>query len=131
MDKENVPQDNANILEGKFRLVKYATERDGSYTKVKTVGWEPENIVLQQAWDNIHEEIEAVRKLVKAGKRSPLAYHMARQMLDVQMVAGYMGYPGFLVRLHLYPWFFRKLTNGQLEKYARTFRIPVTELVQV
>ena len=68
-----MPQDDANILEGKLKVLKYAVDSDGSYTKVKTVGWEPENIVLNQAWDEINEKVALVRDQVKAGKLSPAA----------------------------------------------------------
>ncbi len=62
MEKDKVPQDDDNVLEGKLKVVKYAIDDDGSYTKVQTVGWEPENIVLYQAWEVINERVELVRK---------------------------------------------------------------------
>jgi hypothetical protein len=123
MKKDEVPQDDANILEGKLKVVKYAVDSDGSYTKVKSVGWEPENIVLGQAWEDINEHVEEVKAKVKSGQLSPIAYHMAKQMLDPSMVAGYTGFPVFLVKLHLRPWFFRRLSEKRLEKYASAFRI--------
>ena len=123
MKKDEVPQDDANILEGKLKVVKYAVDEDGSYTKVKTVGWEPENIVLGQAWDDIREQVEEVKSKVVAGKLSPLAFHMAKQMLEPSMVAGYAGIPVFMVRLHMRPWFFKRLSDKQLRKYAAAFRI--------
>lgn len=129
MKKDEVPQDDANILEGKLKVVKYAVDDDGSYTKVKTVGWEPENIVLGQAWEDINEQVEEVRAKVKAGKLSPLAFHMAKQMLDPSMVAGYSGIPAFFVKLHMRPWFFKRLSSRQLDKYANAFRISRDELL--
>src|SRR5687768_3947779 len=101
MDKEKVPQDDNNVLEGKLKVLKYATDKDGSYTKVQTVGWEPENIVLSQAWEEINERVTEIRRKVNEGVLSPIAYHKEKQMLDTGMLAGYVGYPSFLVRLHL------------------------------
>ena len=131
MEKDKVQQDDANLLNGLFKVVKYATEEDGSYTTVKTVGWEAENIVSQQAWADIHEHVEEVLQQVKSGKKSPIAYHMTRQMLDPSMISGYTRFPGFLVRLHLRPWFFNKLSRRGLEKYARAFRMSVDDMLQV
>ncbi len=130
MDKEKVPQDDNNVLEGKLKVLKYATDKDGSYTKVKTVGWEPENIVLSQAWEEINEKVKIIREQVHAGKLSPIAYHKEKQMLDTGMLAGYVGYPSFLVKLHLKPWFFKRLSEQQLNKYASAFRITKEELLK-
>ncbi len=123
MDKENVPQDDNNVLEGKLKVLKYATDKDGSYTKVNSVGWEPENIVLSQAWEDINEKVAEIREKVINGELSPIAYHKEKQMLDTGMLAGYVGYPAFLVKLHLKPWFFKRLSEKQLDKYANAFRI--------
>ena len=65
MKKEEVPQDDANMLEGKFRVVKYALNEKGEYEKVPSVGWEPENTALEQAWDVINERVETARQAVK------------------------------------------------------------------
>ncbi len=131
MEKDNVPQDDNNVLEGKLKVLKYATEKDGTYTKVKTVGWEPENIVLSQAWDEINERVSEVRSKVQLGKLSPIAFHKEKQMLETKMLAGYTGYPAFVVWLHLKPWFFKRLSEKQLDKYARAFRITREELLSI
>ena len=130
MEKDKVPQDDANILEGKLKVVKYAVDKDGSYTRVKTVGWEPENIVLNQAWEEINEKVAKVRKKVLDGKLSPIAFHMEKQMLETAMLAGYTGFSSFMVRLHKKPWFFKRLSDSQLEKYAHAFRISRDELMK-
>lgn len=131
MEKDQVPQDDANIYEGKLKALKYAVEKDGSYTKVHTVGWEPENIVLDQAWEVINEQVEEVRREVMEGRKSPIAFHMVKQMLEPSMVAGYTGFPVFLVKLHCRPWFFRRLSPTQLDRYAHAFRISRDDLMKI
>ena len=128
MDKEKVPQDDNNVLEGKLKVLKYATDKDGSYTRVNSLGWEPENIVLSQAWEDINEKVAAIRKKVIDGELSPIAFHKEKQMLDNTMLSGYVGYPAFLVKLHQKPWFFKRLSKKQLQKYASAFRISIEEL---
>src|SRR6187200_3155562 len=130
MDKEQVPQDDKNVLEGKLKVLKYATEKDGSYTKVKSVGWEPENIVLSQAWEEIHERVAEIRQKVNDGKLSPIAYHKEKQMLDTGMLAGYVGIHSILVKLHSKSWFFKRLSEKQLDKYANAFSISRGELLK-
>jgi hypothetical protein len=130
MEKDNVPQDDSNILEGKLKVLKYATDKDGSYTKVHTVGWEPENIVLSQAWEEINERVEAIRKKVDNGELSPIAYFKEKQMLETGMLSGYTGIPSFMIRLHMKPWFFKRLSAKQLEKYAKAFQITTGELMK-
>lgn len=131
MERSNVPQDDAKILEGKFKVIKYAVDEKGDYTTVPTVGWEAENVVLGQAWEEINRNVEAAKQRVLEGKSSPILYHMAKQMMDIGMVAGYTGYMPLMVRLHLIPWFFRRLSDKSLDKYAKAFRISRKELLEI
>jgi hypothetical protein len=128
MEKDKVPQDNANVLGDKLRFLKYAVDKDGHYTQVPSTGWEPENIVLSQAWDEINEKAEAVKQRVLAGELSPIAYYMEKKMLNLKMLAEYMGYWQFRVRKHLKPEYFKKLSPQQLKKYADVFQITVEQL---
>ena len=64
MEKDKVPQDNSNVLEGKVHFLKYAVDKNGSYTTVQSSGWEPEEIVLTQAWEEINEKTESIKKMV-------------------------------------------------------------------
>lgn len=131
MEKDKVPQDNANIFEGKLRVLMYATEKDGSYTKVPSVGWEAENIVLSQAWEDISQKVEAVKMRVLAGELSPIAYHMEKQMMDIKMLAQYVDCWTFSVKKHLKPSHFNRLSPQQLEKYATAFQITVEQLKNI
>ena len=131
MEKENVPQDNANVFEGKLRVLMYATEKDGKYTKVPSVGWEPENVVLSQVWEDVNEKVEEVKKRVLAGELSPVAYYMEKQMMDVSIISQYTGFWKFNVKRHLKASNFAKLSEQQLEKYAVAFQITIEELKNI
>jgi hypothetical protein len=131
LEKDRVPQDDANMLEGKLKVLKYAVDKEGRYTHVKSVGWEPENIVLSQAWEAINEKVEEVRQKVLANKVSPIAYHMEKQMLDMSMLSGYTGFSAWRIRLHIRPWFFNRLSDKNIQKYAQAFRITTEELKRV
>lgn len=131
MDKNQVPQDDENLLEGKFAVVKYALDKNGKYVKVQSVGWEPENVALKQAWDVINEKVETARKKVLAGEASPLAYHIEKNMMDEKLVADYMGFSKGKVQDHLNPAVFSKLPSETLKSYADVFKISVEELIKI
>ncbi len=128
MNREQVPQDQENLNEGKLAKLYYATDEKGHYVKVNSIGWEPETVAMQQAWDVVNDEVKHAVDLIRKGKASPLLYFIKKNIMTHGLVASYSGTAGFMVRLHCIPFFFNKLSKKQLKKYAYTFRIPVTEL---
>jgi hypothetical protein len=131
MKQEQVPQDQENLNEGKLAKLYYATDDKGNYVKVNSIGWEPETVAMQQAWDVVNDEVETARLKVIEGKASPLLYWIKKNIMTTGMVAAYASTFGFLVRLHCKPYFFNRLSKKQLEKYAYTFRISVEELTDI
>jgi hypothetical protein len=131
MKADQVPQDKKNLNEGKVAKLYYATDEKGNYTKVNSIGWEPETIAMEQAWEVVNDEVEEARKKVLEGKASPVLYYLKKNIMNVSMVAGYVGTLSFIVRLHMIPYFFNKLSTKTLEKYAFTFRISVEELTDI
>jgi hypothetical protein len=131
MEKDQVPQDQENLNEGKLAKLYYATDDKGHYVKVNSIGWEPETVAMQQAWEVVNDEVEDARKKVLEGKASPLLFYIKKNIMTSSMVASYASTFGFLVRLHCIPFFFNKLSRKTLEKYAYTFRIRVEELTDI
>ena len=125
MKKSNVPQD---IGPKDIEEIAYAVDEQGRYVKVPTIGWEPKNIANEQAWELIEGEIEEQLRLIRAGKRSPLAYHMTRNLMSVGLLASYMGLPRWRVKRHLKPGPFGKLPSELLSRYADLFEISVSQL---
>ncbi len=128
MKKEQVPQDDANMLEGKFREPCYAIDEDGNYTTIKSVGWEPKNIIMQDAWDSVNERIEFVKQQVIAKRMSPIAYYMEKNVMDTKILASYVGIWRWTVKKHLKMKAFLKLPDDILQRYADTFDIPLETL---
>ena len=131
MKTKDVPQDDANMMQGKFREPVYSLDKDGNYTTVRSVGWDPKNAVMQEAWDNVNEKIEQTKKDVLAGKLSPIAYYIEKNIMDVGLVAQYMGMWKWTVKKHLKPRNFAKLNDDILQKYAKVFNISKEELRDV
>ncbi len=131
MKDEQVPQDDANLLQGKFKKLYYATDSKDHYTQVRSVGWEPENIVLMQAWEEINKKIEAARTRVLEGKASILLYHMERNQMDTSILAGYVGMPAWMVGLHMRPLFFNMLGLKTLDRYAYAFKMKTEDMIDI
>lgn len=131
MKTDQVPQDEKNLNEGKLAKLYYATDDNGHYTKVNSIGWEPETVAMEQAWEVVNDEVEEARKKVIDGKASPILYYIKKNIMTTSMVASYVGTISFIVRLHTMPFFFHKLRRTTLEKYAYAFRISVDELIDI
>jgi len=131
MNKEHVPQDEENLNEGKLAKLYYATDEEGHYVKVNSIGWEPETVAMQQAWDVVNDEAKVALEKVIAGKASPLLYFLKKNIMTTSLAASYVGSISLVVRLHCHPFFFNRLSSRMLSKYAYTFRITVEELTDI
>lgn len=129
MKSTDVPQDDANMLQGKFKEPVYSLDKEGNYTIVKSVGWDPKNEVMQEAWDVINEKVNETKQKVIDGQLSPIAYYLEKNIMDIGLLANYMGLWKWTVKRHLKPKNFNKLKNEVLEKYANVFDISKEELM--
>ena len=75
--------------------------------------------------------VEEARLKVIEGKASPVLYFMKKYIMNVSILSVYIGTLGIIVRLHMQPFFFKKLSRKTLEKYAYAFRITVEELTDI
>ena len=126
MRQRDVPQDEG--LNQGMREITYAVDDSGRYAGVPSVGWEPKTIANAQAWEVISENIRAQARLVREGRRSPLAYHMARHMMTVGLAADYVGLARWRVKRHLKPSVFNRLKPEIIQRYADLFRLTPEEL---
>lgn len=110
------------------RDVCYAVDESGSYQQVMSVGWEPKNEALSLAWEEIEEKIEEVKQEVLDGKKSPLAYHMRKRLLNEKLLSKYTNIRKRIIRKHMTPKGFDEADEQTLCKYAEALRISVEEL---
>ena len=130
MDIKDVPQEPKNFKEGdKLKKLVYAVGKDGQYTGITSAGWDAENFVMKQAWDDIDENLAATEKKVRNGELSPIAYFMQKNLMELSLLAKYAGKWQWQVERHTRPKVFRKLDNKVLALYASIFNITVAELV--
>jgi hypothetical protein len=130
MKIDDVPQDRGMITDDRQEVC-YAVDDDGRYVMTGSAGWEPKNIANRQAWQLIDIAASKALDKVKAGKASPLAYHMANHQMSVGLLAKYAGINRLKVWLHLRPGPFRRLAPEMLERYADAFGMPGSELKSV
>jgi hypothetical protein len=131
MKIEEVPQDSRFLDNSNLRDIYYATDENGNYCQVTSVGWEPKNEALSLTWESISEEAELVRQEVLAGEKSPLAYHIVTRLFDVAMLASYSGIPKKTIKKHLQPQAFEHIDDATLKKYATVLDVTVEELKKV
>lgn len=129
MKVNEVPQDPKNFKQAeKMRKLMYAVDNDGKYMGVNSAGWEAENAATRQAWDAVDEELAATEAAVRAGTLSPIAYFMQKNLMDLSLLARYVGKWKWQVRRHMKPDVFKKLNPSLLSAYAGVFNISVDEL---
>lgn len=131
MKINEVPQDKESF-KGKSEVHKliYATNEDGTYTSVNSEGWEVENLATTQAWEAVLEDLKETEQQVKAGKLSPVPYFMQKSLMELPILAKYMGKWQWQVKRHFKPEVFAKLDDRILSQYAKVFTITLAELKQ-
>ena len=129
MKIEDVPQDKEDYKQrSQIKKVVYATDKDGNYTTVPSLGWEVEHQATMQAWEEIEEELKEISQEIKEGKLSPIYYFMRKSLMDVSLLAEHIGKWKWQVKRHLKPSGFKKLGTEVLEKYAAIFNCTVEDL---
>jgi hypothetical protein len=131
MKIDEVPQDEAYLIEGKIRDLCYVVDKDGHYTKALSKGWKPKNEAIELAWNQIFEHAEEIRRQIFAGILSPIAFYMELNIMDTSILANYVGIPRRKVRKHLSMKGFRRLTPDQISRYADALNITPEELVNI
>jgi len=131
MKQNEVPQDGNNLHEGTFKQLFYAVDDAGKYTPVTSVGWEPQNVAMEQAWEEVHAKVEKARQRVLAGELSPVGYYMEKNLMDLTLLASYVGKFQWQVKRHMNPTVFNRLSDKMLHRYAAAFKITIEELKHI
>jgi len=129
MRETDVPQDGG--LNQGLKEITYAVAENGRYVVVPSLGWEPKNIANAQAWDVISEDIRNQARRVREGELSPLAYHLARNLMTAGLAASYVRLPRWRVKRHLKPSVFNRLKPEILQRYADLLGLSLAELNQI
>lgn len=129
MNVNEVPQDPKNFKGAEnMKKLMYATDKDGHYTGIPSSGWEAENAATKQAWDDVDETLSDMEQQVRRGELSPIAYFMQKNLMDIALLARYVGKWQWQVKRHFKPSVFNKMDAALLQKYADVFNITPEQL---
>ena len=123
MKKKDLPQDKGFIKE-----ICYVKNSEGKYESDLSTGWDVKKEALDNAWDDINQQIEEAKKAIAAGEKSPIYYYFVKTLMDYQVLAGYTGFWKCSIKKHMTPKGFSKLSDKKLAKYAKTFDVSIDEL---
>ena len=127
MKKDEIPQDEGYL--GKIaKEVTYVTDDDGKYVTGQSSGWKVKEEANDVAWQSFEKQIAGAKEKVLSGEKSPVFYWMEKRMMDVGIVAQYMGMWKWTVKRHMKPSVFKSLSDDKLKKYAEVFEISLDEL---
>ena len=127
MKKKDLPQDNGG-LEGFTKEICYVKNSEGKYESGLSSGWDVKNEALDNAWDDINEQVVEAKKAITSGEKSPIYYFFVKQLMDFQVLSGYTGFWKFTIKKHMTPNGFKKLSDKKLAKYAQAFDVTIDEL---
>jgi hypothetical protein len=127
MKRQELPQD-ASALNNITRELHYVKDEDGKYRTGLSTGWEVKSSALDNAWEEVNEQIEEAERLVKTGDKSPIYLLMFINRMDLSILSSYTGYWKLSIKRHFKPKVFKKLSDKKLKKYADAFNMGVEEL---
>ena len=130
MRETDVPQEGNATLAGQRKVV-YARQDDGAIGRSASRGWEVEEIVTRQAVDEFLRLAEEARRDAERGTASPLAFHMYKGRMDLQLLAQTTGLWRWRIRRHFRPDIFAGLPDSILQRYADALGIGIDVLRRI
>jgi hypothetical protein len=86
---------------------------------------------MKLAWENQYLSAKLNREKVLAGELSPIAFYMVINLMDVDILASYMGISRWRVKRHLKMRVFRKMKDDIIARYADIMGISPDQLKSV
>lgn len=130
MKKSDIPQDES-ALKNFTREVFYAKNKDGKYETGLSIGWDVKKEALDGAWDEINRNVAEAKRKVAAGEVSPIYFYMEVRLMDIHVLASYVGFWKWRIKRHFKPTIFNQLNDKILIKYANVFEITLEELKNI
>ena len=127
MKLDEVPQDCSATQAGQRKAL-YAVDAQGRYSVVPSNGWEPEQVVLDQAVAEFRRSARDAWEQARAGRLAPLAYHMFSARMDRIVLAQASGLFRWQVSRDLKVRRFAALKPARLQRYADALGLTVEQL---
>jgi len=129
MKTGDVPSDKGFLEE--FRRGACAVDEQGQYRLVATPGWSAETTATAAALEEQDRHIRLAFEDVKAGRKSTLAYHLARRMLTPALLASYARVSRLRVWWHLRPNGLAGISPSLARRYAECLQTTPEELARL
>ncbi|MEI6456571.1 MAG: hypothetical protein WCO93_09815, partial [bacterium] len=68
----------------------YSFDKEKGYSARVDYQYDANQTIIRQSWDVAEDRLNSVKQKVIEGKRSPIAYYMEKQLMEVPMLAAYM-----------------------------------------
>ena len=130
MKKSEIPQDQSALADVS-REICYAQNDQGEYETALSTGWEIKTDALNLAWEDVNNRIEAARKEVLLGNKSPIYYFIELRLMNLQILSGYTGFFQWVIKRHFKVEVFKNLSPKKLNIYAKAFDVSLDELKNI
>ncbi len=130
MDIKSVPQDNSSTY-GEMKKAIYASSSDGKIKSIGSTGWDAEEIVTQQAIDDLEESRKEALKKVIAKERSPLYYYMYEVRMDLTVLSQSTGFFKWTIKRDFNPKIFDKISKKRLLVYCEALGKSLEEIKKI
>ncbi|MEZ4929406.1 MAG: hypothetical protein R2777_05280 [Chitinophagales bacterium] len=109
----------------------YAVDDEGKYTTGISTGWSVKTEALNECLEFGEDRIAAAKELVIKGSKSPIVYYMEKSRMDWATLARPVGINSVVAGFASSFYFFNKLSQNTLMKYAKAFNISLQELKSI
>jgi hypothetical protein len=117
MNIKNVPQDDSSTY-AKMKKAIYASDEEGNIQSIGSSGWDVEEVVTQQAIDDLEEQqLEAYESVVK-GEKSPLYYYMFEARMDLVVLSQSTGFFQWTIKKDFKPEVFKTISDKRALIYC-------------
>lgn len=127
MKRDEVPQDQSATQAGQRKAL-YAVDTEGRYGVVPSSGWEPEQVVLDQAVAEFQRSARDAWQQASSGVLAPLAYHMYNARMDPVVLAQASGLFRWQVGRDMRAHRFARLKPARLQRYADALGLTIDQL---
>lgn len=114
----------------KQKFILFAEKNDGSYGEVEGGSYLIEN-ELEDFWFKKRHLEKTMREKLLNGDISPVYYYMMLEDLTVSELASRAGISKSKVKKHIINDNFKKVTVGELKKYAEVFGVELSNFFQI
>ncbi len=121
-------EENKELIYRNNRELHYGFDPEKGYVARVDYQYHGNQTIIQQGWDAAEDRLKEVSVKISAGKLSPLAWHMEKNLMELPMLSAYTGIMKWRIKRHLKPGIFKKLKPGLLGRYGSVFNITIEEL---